>query len=122
MKSLIILPFIMVIVLGFAMELSSIAEDASAKTLKFADDMNRAIPCAAKGIPVEVCSPDLVATDFSPELERYLETLEKINKTTEPVREALMEQLEKGVVIEDMGFSCRFDADSQKMICRSLEG
>ncbi|PIO06818.1 hypothetical protein COT47_02645 [Candidatus Woesearchaeota archaeon CG08_land_8_20_14_0_20_43_7] len=114
MKSLIIMPFIMVMVLGFVMELNSIAEDASGKSIKFAEDMSNAIPCAAKGIPIGVCSPDLTSYDFTPEMERYMAALNEMNKTTSPIRDALQNEIEAhGEVRVD----CSYDKDIQKIVC-----
>ena len=104
-------------ILGFAMELNNIAEDASAKTLRFADDMNNAIPCAAKGIPVAVCSPNLAATDFTPELERYMAALEEINKTTSPIRDSLMQELQDGKSLDEIGLKCVYDSKTQVLVC-----
>ena len=69
MRELIILPVIGLALLGFVPELVAIASSSQDKAIDFADDMNAAIDCATRGIPLEICSPGLMSHDFQPEFE-----------------------------------------------------
>ena len=70
-KELVIAPMIVVFLLGFALQLTDIAESTSAKVLNYADDMNRALDCATSGISIYNCSPNLNSYDFKEDAKEY---------------------------------------------------
>jgi hypothetical protein len=70
MKYLLIAPVVGMMMLGFIPELLSVAEDTQTKAIDYADDMNSAIDCATRALPLELCSPDLSSYDFTPEINR----------------------------------------------------
>jgi hypothetical protein len=72
MKYLLIAPVVGMMMLGFLPELLSIAEDTQDKTIAFADDMNSAIDCATRALPLELCSPGLSTYDWTPEINRTM--------------------------------------------------
>jgi hypothetical protein len=72
MKEIIAIPVVAIMILGFVPQLLSVAESSQAKAISFADDMNNAIDCATRGVALEVCSPNLMDHDFSPELNQTL--------------------------------------------------
>ena len=96
MKELLLAPLAILIVFGFVTQLGDIAMSSSEKALNYADNANNALDCAFKGIPIEVCSPELMDTNFEPETREYIdfnkkmmekygvnitELLDEINKT-----------------------------------------
>ncbi len=70
MKEILIYPVVAIMILGFVPQLLTVAESSQAKAISFADDMNNAIDCATRGIALEICSPDLMNHDFTPELNQ----------------------------------------------------
>lgn len=78
MKEIIIVPVIGLFIIGFAVELESIATDSGKKALKYASDMNNAMDCAMVGVPIRECSPELMETDFTPEIEDTTALLENM--------------------------------------------
>ncbi len=80
MKELIILPAVVILLLGVALELESIARTTSDKAIGFAGDMEDAMDCAVTGRPIRECSPGLYTTNFDDETE---ETIHALNKTIE---------------------------------------
>jgi hypothetical protein len=88
-------PLILSLLIGVATELTEIAESASDKVINYAEDMENALDCAFVGIPIEVCSPNLVQTDFKQDLkdlnatnaeliqfyEQYADQLAELNDT-----------------------------------------
>lgn len=92
MKELIILPFFGIMMLGFAMELSEIAEDTSDQTLQFASDMSNAIPCATRGISIYSCSPNLAHTSFEDETNRTLEVFSGMETQASNIRQRIIEE------------------------------
>ena len=83
MKELIFIPAIALLIIGFAFQLQEIAESSSEKTLDFADDMNKAMDCATLGKPIRECSPDLLKTDFSEEVNATITILEEMEEAIE---------------------------------------
>jgi len=75
---ILITPVVALMVLGFANNLVEIAGDTQQKVTVFADDMNNAVDCATRGIPIEVCSPRLMEQDFSGEINNTIEINEEI--------------------------------------------
>jgi len=73
MKALIILPFVGLLLFPFVTELLTVAHSSQEKAVNFADDMNAAIDCATRGIPIAECSPDLMSYDFTPEMDETIE-------------------------------------------------
>lgn len=72
MKALIIVPIAITVVLAFLVQLGDIAISTSDKALNYADQMDSAVDCAFRGIPVQKCSPDLTSVDFEPELKEII--------------------------------------------------
>jgi hypothetical protein len=70
MKYLMVAPFVGLMMLGILPQLMTLAEDTQDKAVRFADDMNGAMDCATRALPLEMCSPGLTSYDFSPEIER----------------------------------------------------
>jgi len=73
MKELLIAPVVILMILSFTPRLLNIAESSQEKAVNFADDMNAAIDCATRGIPLEVCSPDLMEHNFDTEINKTIE-------------------------------------------------
>ncbi len=78
MKELLIVPVFMLIILGFATQLTEIAESSSEKALDFAQDMNNAMDCAKTGRLISECSPTLFETDFDSEMNKTVDILRNI--------------------------------------------
>jgi hypothetical protein len=78
MDSMITIPVVGVMMLGFMASLVEIAESTEDKAIAFADDMNNAMDCATRGIPIEVCSPNIMNHDFDVESDRLLEAVKEI--------------------------------------------
>ncbi|MBD3209378.1 hypothetical protein GF367_03080 [Candidatus Woesearchaeota archaeon] len=79
--NLITIPIFITIILGFATQLETIAEDTSDKAIDFSQDMSNAMDCATKGIPITECSPNLMDHDFAPEQEAFQATLQDMEET-----------------------------------------
>lgn len=75
------LPLFMTLILGFALQMENIAQESADKAIAFSDDMNNAMDCATRGIPISVCSPNLVEYDFSEDTKEYLIALEEMKTT-----------------------------------------
>lgn len=73
MKFLIILPVAITIILAFVVQLSDIAISTSDKALNYANEMDNAVDCAFRGIPIEKCSPNLNSVNFEPELKEIID-------------------------------------------------
>lgn len=88
MKALILVPIVATLMLGFVLQLVDIAESSSEKTLDFADDMNLAMDCAVRGIPIQECAPDLTNHEFKSDIEKTINVLnemeEELDKPTSP--------------------------------------
>ena len=100
--SYITVPVFMALIVGFATQLEDVAQDTSAKALAFSDDMNKAMDCATRGIPISACSPNLTQHDFSPEQEEFLAVLEEMEdalNNTVVVNETTGEPLTEPVII-----------------------
>lgn len=78
MDNIIVVPVVGVMMLGFMASLVEIAESTQDKAVAFADDMNKAMDCATRGIPIEICSPNLMSQDFQPEIDRLIEATKEI--------------------------------------------
>lgn len=83
-STLVTLPLIFVIIVGFATQLEDLAKISSDKALNFAEDMNKAMECATKGIPITVCSPNITTYDFSAETTAFSTILEDMEKELSP--------------------------------------
>ena len=75
MNQLLVGPLLVLFLSGFTLELSNIAEHTSQKVLDFSQQMDGALDCALAGVDIRVCSPQLLRTDFKPDLQ----TLEEVN-------------------------------------------
>jgi hypothetical protein len=91
--TLVALPLIMIVVVGFATQLGDLAESSSQKALHFADDMNKAMECATKGLPITLCSPNVTSYDFSPETEEFTNILEEMEEELSPLLTDLQEEI-----------------------------
>lgn len=80
MKELLIAPAVVIIILGLAIELESLATSSSEKALSLANDMNNAMDCATSGIPIRICSPDLFTKDFGQEINKTIEIAEEMRQ------------------------------------------
>lgn len=106
MKALLLAPIAIIIVLGFMTQLSDIAMSTSNKALNFADDMNNAMDCASRGIPVQECSPNLNKQDFTPEKKEFIDLNKKmiemygidLEKELEKLKEIQKEELNQSNV------------------------
>lgn len=81
MEKILILPAIGLIVLSLAVQLEGIAKDSSEKMVNYAKDMENAMDCALLGMPISECSPNLMETDFSGEINRTKEVLNRTKET-----------------------------------------
>ncbi len=89
------------IVMGFALELATIAEDVSGKAIGFSEDMSNAMDCAIEARPIEQCSPALMgqaqqefktqATSFVTKVEEIQDELEEQEEQETP-EETVSEQ------------------------------
>ncbi len=80
MRELLVLPVFLAVFGSIVPDLVALSEDTGAKAAEFADDMNSAIDCATRAIPISVCSPDLMDSDFSPEMEKFGEVRAEIQR------------------------------------------
>ena len=102
MRELIFIPVVAVMILGFMTQLSDIAMSTSDKTLNYADQMDSAVDCAFRGIPVEVCSPGLSKTNFQADAKEVIELNKKmieaygidINETMHNQTQAAIKEIE----------------------------
>ncbi|MCB9361959.1 hypothetical protein H6504_00855 [Candidatus Woesearchaeota archaeon] len=81
MKELLIVPGVALLLISFAMQLESIAQDSGEKAVAYAEDMSAAMDCATHGILISECSPDLLSTNFDDELNRTQAVLTNITTT-----------------------------------------
>ena len=75
------MPAVGLILLTVAMQLYTIAESSSDKVVQYAEDINMAMDCALLGIPISQCSPKLLETDFTSEINQTLEILHNVTKS-----------------------------------------
>ena len=71
------IPIFFALIIGMSVQLIDIADSTTAKTLDFAQDMSDAMDCAILGKDLSLCSPRLMEYDFTPEIKRTLNTLDK---------------------------------------------
>lgn len=85
MKEFVMLPFVLMLITGVAMELVDIAENSSKQIVEFTQNIDLAIPCATQGIDISLCSPELVQdeTVLKKNLQNYRNTLGKINASAQ---------------------------------------
>lgn len=84
--SLISVPMITLLIIGMATQLVDIAEDASDKTLLYAEDMTSSIDCAYLGQPLKDCSNELTETDFKQDLSQVEQELKEMQKSLENLK------------------------------------
>ena len=82
-RAFLILPIFGIMFLAFASEMADIAQSTSDKTLDFAGDMENAVDCAVRGLPLEQCSPGIMGYDFTQDMN------ETMNKTQNFVQRVL---------------------------------
>ena len=68
-RELLVLPIIALIILSFTTQLAAVAESTSEKTFAFAQEMDNAMDCAVRGIPISICSPSLMDYNFTPDVQ-----------------------------------------------------
>lgn len=73
-REFIIAPVIAMFMIGFFLQIVSIADSTSAKVVTFAEDMDNAVDCALSGISIYNCSPNLPSYDFKEDIISYYET------------------------------------------------
>lgn len=78
MKELLLAPLAVLIILGFVTQLSDIATSTSEKALNYANEMDSAVDCAFRGVLISECSPNLVDTNFEPEIKETIDFNKKI--------------------------------------------
>ena len=78
----VLIPTVLIIslTLGTLTQLQDIAQHASQKAVKFADDSTNAIDCAYQARPLSDCSPDLFSTDFKQEAQQTQAILDDLQK------------------------------------------
>ena len=81
-KAVLTIPIIMTLVLGAVTQLEQIAQSSADKAVAFSDDMNSAMDCATKGIPIKECSPELLNHDFEQEREAFEQVLQELENET----------------------------------------
>jgi len=94
MKSLLILPAVAILLLGVAIELEGIAQSTSDKAIEFAGDMESAMDCATVGRPIRECSPRLMDTDFTTDVNETISTLENLELLLQNETIITMEEFE----------------------------
>ena len=82
-KELAILPAFAIMLLTFSVQLVDVAESSSTKALDFTYDMQKAIDCAAKGIDLRECSPNIYSHDFEEEINKSIELNSEITEKLE---------------------------------------
>lgn len=87
MKEIVTIALIGTLLIGMLTQLETIAQDSAQKAIEFSDDMNSAMDCATKGIPLKECSPNLMSHDFSKEVDEFKETLDQANLKQEETEE-----------------------------------
>lgn len=75
-RELVIAPIIGLFLIGFMLQMASIAQSTSEKVLNYADDMNAALDCAFVGRSIYDCSPSLLNYDFEEDARQYQRTNE----------------------------------------------
>jgi len=76
-------PIIVALLLGTLTQLEDLGEEASQKTIDYAEQAVNAIDCAYQARPLTECSPDLFNADFTAEIEETNRLLEEIQNTLE---------------------------------------
>ncbi|MEM4260455.1 MAG: hypothetical protein QXG00_04420 [Candidatus Woesearchaeota archaeon] len=70
-RILLIMTTFSIFMLSFAVAMGKIAESSANKVLVFSEDMNNAIDCAIRAIPIEKCSPNLMNYTFNPDINEF---------------------------------------------------
>ena len=99
MKELLVVPVFFMLFIGVSMQLVTIAQSTSQKAIGFADDMNKAMDCAVRGIDLKICSPNLFNTSFDNEINSSLEINNKILSLSSKILQTNLTQLEKEYII-----------------------
>lgn len=94
MENILLVPIAISIVLTLFIPLAELAQDASEKTLRYTEDMDRAIDCAFAGVNIGECAPSLMQTDFSDELNRTTELTNKFEHVSTEELQSLLEELQ----------------------------
>ncbi|MGM5488454.1 MAG: hypothetical protein ACQESG_05885 [Nanobdellota archaeon] len=79
MKEILFVPIIGIFILGVGVQLEAVAEDSSEKAIRYAHQMSAAMDCAVVGRHISDCSPGLMDTSFTPEVEKTQRILENIS-------------------------------------------
>ena len=72
-------------------QLVEIGTSTSEKTLNYANEMDSAVDCAFRGIPIEECSPTLTDTNFEPEIKEYIDFNKEMQDQIDALYEAQKE-------------------------------
>jgi hypothetical protein len=68
---------IAIVIASLMLSLVEISEEIADKTEGFAMEINSAMDCAVRGIPVHVCAPELAGADFKGDLADYNQLLQE---------------------------------------------
>jgi hypothetical protein len=91
----------MALIIGIATQMQDIAQSTADKAIDFSDDMNNAMECATKGVPLRVCSPQLLEYQFDEEQEQFQEALNTIGAEAQELLElAQQHRFENSTLIE----------------------
>ncbi len=80
MKYLLLTPAIIAMILGFAVELQAIAEDASSQTIEFSNNAADALECAYTARPLNECSKDIFSDKTTKEIAETRRILDEMTK------------------------------------------
>ncbi len=89
MKELAIIPILLSLIVGVSIELVDIAEDSSARVIRYTEAMEKGIDCAFRGELILECSPELAHMDFTEDLERFDGELDRIQEELKSTVEEL---------------------------------
>lgn len=96
-----------IFMLSFTIALGKIAESSANKALEFSEDMNNAIDCAIRAVPIEECSPNLMDYDFKPNVEEYQRLTQNITMDL-PERNQI-----KGQILTEKPFNEKIPKDNK---------
>jgi hypothetical protein len=80
-KFILIMASFAIFMLSFSLALGKIAESAANKSLVFAEDINNAVDCAVRAVPIEECSPRLMDETFQPNNGNYTRITQNVTMT-----------------------------------------
>lgn len=78
MNELFYAPIVAALLLGTLTQLVDLGEQASDRTVAYAEDAVAALDCAYQARPITECSPDITNPDFAEEIQETNKLLEEI--------------------------------------------